>query len=113
MDVITDDAGLSVTIERSADGRETVVYIAGEVDLTTSDQLDRAVRAEMEGAAVLLNLRGVTFMDSSGLRALDTLVRHSQEGGGTLKVDPNLSDSVVQILELTGMMSILPLADRR
>ncbi len=113
MDVTTDDAGLSVQIRRSADGGETVVSVAGEVDLTTSEELDRVVRAEMRREAVLLDLRGVTFMDSSGLRALDTLIRHSEEGGGTLRIDPALSDSVRQILELTGMMSILPLADPR
>lgn len=112
MDVTTDDAGLSVTIRRSADGEATVVSVVGELDLSTSEELDRVVRAELRRAAVLLDLRGVTFMDSSGLRVLDTLIRHSEEGGGTLRIDPALSDSVRQILELTGMMSILPIADR-
>ena len=109
----TDDAGLSVTIRRNEKGDEAVVSVAGEIDLTTADQFDDVVRAELRHSAVLLDLREVTFMDSSGLRALDTLIRHSQEGGGELRIDPRLSDSVFQILELTGMMSILPLAEPR
>ncbi len=82
--------------------------VSGDVDLTTAEELDRVVRQEMRHAPVLLDLRGVAFMDSSGLRALDGLARHSQAGG--LRIDPRLSDSVAQLLELTGMMDILPLA---
>ncbi len=78
--------------------------------MTTADALDRAVREELVLAPVLLDLRGVAFMDSSGLRALDALVRHGHETAGVLRIAPELSDGVLQVLELTGMMEILPLA---
>ena len=83
--------------------------VSGDVDLTTADELARVVRQEMGSGPVLLDLSEVTFMDSSGLRALDGLARHSASGG--LRVDPRMSRSVAQILELTGMMDILPLAE--
>ncbi len=83
--------------------------VSGDLDLVTAAELERVVREEMRHAPVLLDLRHLTFIDSSGLRALDGLARHS--GGGGLRIDSQLSDSVAQILELTGMMEILPLAE--
>ncbi len=97
-------------IRRAPDGAETVVTVRGDVDITTVDELDRAVREELVLAPVLLDLRGVTFMDSSGLRILDALVRDGHGRPGALRIDPELSDSVLQLLNLTGMIEILPLA---
>ncbi len=89
-------------------GQETIVTVSGEVDLMTAEELERLVRQEMQRGPVFLDLREVAFIDSSGLRALDGLVRHSESGG--LRIHPQLSPSVAQILELTGMIDILPLA---
>lgn len=100
-----------IEIGEATDAGETVVRICGDVDMTNAEELDRVVRDQMRRSPVLLDLRRVTFMDSSGLRALDSLVRHSRAGGGELRVDARLSASVHQILELTGLMQILPLAE--
>ena len=86
------------------------MIVRGDVDMTTAEDLDRAVREELDLAPVLLDLRGVAFMDSSGLRALDALVRHGHERRRALRVHPALSNGVRQVLELTGMLEILPLA---
>ena len=84
--------------------------VRGDVDMTTAEEVERAVREELELAPVLLDLREVAFMDSSGLRALDALIRHGHEKAGALRIDPELSNSVLRVLELTGMLDILPLA---
>ncbi len=110
MNPIIDDADFSLDIRRTRDGAETTVRVAGDVDLTTAEELDRVVRAQLQVGSVLLDLSAVTFMDSSGLRVLDGLARHSRGGGGKLRIAPALPDSVAQILELTGMMQILPIA---
>ena len=83
--------------------------VSGDVDLTTAGELTRVVRQELLHAPVRLDLSEVSFMDSSGLRALDGLARHS-EGGG-LRLDPKLSLSVAQLLDLTGMINSLPFAE--
>lgn len=106
-----DDADFSLEIRQIGPGEKATVRVAGDVDLTTADELQRVVRAQMEAGPVLLDLSAVSFMDSSGLRVLDDLVRHSRAGGGDLWVDRDLPDSVAQILELTGLMQVLPLAD--
>ena len=83
--------------------------VTGDVDLTTAEELARVVGQEMQHAPVLLDLGEVSFIDSSGLRALDGLARAS--GEGRLRLDPRLSRSVDQILALTGMKDILPFAE--
>lgn len=102
------DHEFSMRIRPRPVGQETIVMVSGEVDLLTAEELERLVRQEMERGPVFLDLREVAFIDSSGLRALDGLARHGGSGG--LRIHPELSPSVAQILELTGMLKILPLA---
>ncbi len=106
----TDNADFSLTIRPATAGGEATVSVAGDLDLTSAEELDRVVRDQLGRTPLLLDLSGVTFIDSSGLRALDGLARHSRDTGAGLRIDPNLPDSVVQILELTGMLGILPIA---
>ncbi len=105
-----DDAAFSVGVDRAPQGAGVTVRVAGDVDLTTAEELERAVREQLASAPVMLDLSGVTFMDSSGLRALDALVRHARADGRELRIATALPESVAQILELTGMMQILPMA---
>lgn len=91
------------------DGQETIVMVSGDVDLNTAEELTRVVRQELLHAPVRLDLSEVSFMDSSGLRALDGLAGHSR--AGELRLDPNLSLHVAELLKLTGMIDILPFAE--
>ncbi len=49
------------------------VYVAGEIDLATTPQLERALaEALSRSLAVVLDLQDVTFLDSGGTRAIVT-----------------------------------------
>jgi anti-anti-sigma factor len=100
----------SVRADGARDG-STVVAVAGEVDVATAGELEAFVRGRLgDEGGVLLDLRDVTFLDSSGVRALAAVARHAAEGGGDLRVRGELREPVRQVLELTGMLQILPLA---
>jgi anti-anti-sigma factor len=47
-----------------------IVTVSGEVDLTTSDSLQRSIE-RMTSPTVVLDLSRVAFLDSSGIRAID------------------------------------------
>lgn len=102
----------SVDVTPGDDG-STTVSVAGELDLATADEFSRAVRSGLARGAVLIDLREVTFMDSSGVRALNTALRESAERGRELRVSEAMHPSVVQVLELTGMSGLLPVKDGR
>lgn len=53
----------------------TIVLLAGEIDMSNAGALEDTARAAVgDAAAVVLDLREVTFLDSAGVRLLDHLV---------------------------------------
>lgn len=85
---------LAISVSRQ--GAATLVHAEGEVDLDNAEQLASVLRsagAEQAGT-VVLDLTGVPFMDSSGLKTL--LVAHGDLGERlVLAVSP---DSPVETL---------------
>ncbi|MDX6556155.1 MAG: anti-sigma factor antagonist [Miltoncostaeaceae bacterium] len=68
-------------------GGATEVVLSGELDLEDADALDAALVELQRGTATLvLDLREVTFIDSSGARALWAAHVRAGEAGGALRV---------------------------
>jgi anti-sigma B factor antagonist len=85
--------------------------IAGEVDASTAVRLAEAFEQRPAGAgdAVVLDVGGVTFLDSSGLRVLlDLKQRLGDDGEVTLR---GASRSVQRLLELTGLTPTFAMVD--
>ncbi len=80
------------------------LYVAGEVDMDSADQLCDVIVACAGPAAttVVLDLTDVTFLGSSGLRALISARRILAERRLTLCVD-DCSQIVERILQITGL----------
>jgi anti-anti-sigma factor len=87
----------------------TVVALAGEIDTANADEVAEAVREELSAGPVLFDLSQVSFIDSSGLRMLAELVRDAQETGWSLSIGSDLAPMLRRLLELTGMLEMLPL----
>ena len=84
------------------------VRVSGEVDLSTAPELERALVQEICAAReVLLDLSGVSFIDSSGLHAIVTAARAAQSNGGALSLDSRLPDQARRVLEITGLQSLV------
>jgi anti-anti-sigma factor len=96
--VVTDRAGSQLTL-----------YVEGEVDAHTAPTLLEAFdRALAEPAAkVWLDLAAVTFIDSSGLVALQQMHQAVTDAGATFKI-ADLSHTVDRILCLTGLDAVIP-----
>ena len=85
-------------------GERAVVTVGGEVDLETASQLgDYALDALREVSAhLVLDLSGVSFMDSTGLKVLLTVSRRAELAGGSFVV-VGPTRAVRKILSLTGL----------
>jgi anti-sigma B factor antagonist len=80
-----------------------VVTVTGEVDLETASQMgDHALEALREQPHLLLDLSGVTFMDSTGLKVLLSVQRRADLAGGSLAL-AGATSPVRKILALTGL----------
>lgn len=81
------------------------VTARGELDIAVADRFREVLEGELAHGDVVLDLSGLRFMDSSGIAAMNAVLR--QPTTGRLLVAPELHDHVRQVLELTGMISAL------
>jgi anti-sigma B factor antagonist len=91
----------------------TKVSVGGELDIATADEFLRAVQSGLATGAVVIDLRELTFMDSSGVRALNMALRESAKNGRELRVSEAMHPSVIQVLEMTGMLRLLTMDNGR
>jgi anti-sigma B factor antagonist len=80
----------------------------GELDLAGVPELDAALRwaDETDVAELELDLRGVTFIDSSGIRCVLDACHRTQSRGAELRIRPGLETGVV--FGLAGLSGRLP-----
>ena len=95
---------------RAGDGR-TVLTVRGELDLATAPELEEQIDEALDGGReVVLDLRELTFMDSTGLRALAQANWRAEECGVTLAIIRG-SPQIERVLEISGLGTLLPLVD--
>jgi anti-sigma B factor antagonist len=102
----------SLDVTSDDDGR-TIVAVAGELDLARADEFAVAVADALAAGDTVIDLGELEFMDSAGVRAMNTALRLAAEHGHDLVVRAALQPSVAQVLELTGMMALLPVEGSR
>ena len=89
-----------------------VVAARGEIDIVTSPELRAALLDERAHAPlVVLDLREVTFIDSSGLGVIVGQQKRAQEREERLAVAVGESLAVQRILELSGLVKVLDIVD--
>jgi anti-anti-sigma factor len=93
-------------------GQATRIAPAGELDIATTPALEQAIAdaTREPGSALVLDLRRLTFMDSTGLRTLAQTNARAQDDGFTLSIwrGPR---QIERVLEISGLGPLLPLAD--
>lgn len=105
-----DRAELRVSVAHGDD--ETIVAIAGELDMSTADRLAGAVTEELRQAPgrLVLDVADLTFCDSLGLGTLVVLSR-SARAQETYLVVRNPSPFFSRMLDVTGVRAGLNIAD--
>jgi anti-anti-sigma factor len=100
---------LHITTEPTEDA--IVVRAAGEIDMSTVDLLRRELdTARAEAATTLVDLSGVTFIDSTGLRLLLEASHSSAVSDwGFFIVRP--SEAVRRLLDVSGTADLIMVID--
>lgn len=95
------DMGDRITVNDAADG---MIAIAGEFDAFGAPLVESALAELPASRDALVDVSGVTFVDSAGLRVL---VRHSERlraSGASLHLR-DATDALRRLIELTGLDS--------
>ena len=92
--------------------RCSLVSVSGRVDSNTAPTFEDALRAVIEGGQrnVVLELSGVNFMSSAGLRGMVSSLKACKKGGGDLFI-ATPSDRVSDVLKLAGLTSLFSVYD--
>jgi anti-sigma B factor antagonist len=96
------------TVELRLDSRDeagwTVLEVVGEVDLSSAPLLRARIEEllHLGSRRLVVDLRGVGFMDSSGLSVLVASMKRMKEAGGELTVACP-SESILKVFTVTGL----------
>lgn len=95
----------------TADGGATVVTLSGEVDLRHSPALRKSLMELMlDKRAVVMDLSGVEYIDSSGIAGLVEAYQMARRNG-TGFVLAAISDPVGRVLQLARLDRVFTIAD--
>jgi anti-sigma B factor antagonist len=99
-------------IETEGRGGAVVVSLTGDLDLSSADEaeqgIDKAVADKPE--LLVLDLSGLEFMDSSGLRVVVNAHRQAQEGGRRAVIVKG-SPIVQRVFEITRLEERMSFVD--
>ena len=96
-------------------GNQTVVEVAGEIDVATADTLRERLGTliDRQHVDLVVDLRGVSFMDSTGLGLLVGTLKRVRTAGGRLQlvIDSERLLMVFRITALEQVFTIRPSLD--
>lgn len=97
---------MKLEIRTEKTGTGVLITLSGSLNTQTAPELE-AKLPEISGGAVL-DIGGLEYISSAGLRVLLSLQKRMDDSGGTLIVK-NARPEVMEVLDMTGFSSILTL----
>jgi anti-anti-sigma factor len=93
------------------DGDVVRISLRGEVDLSNADlvQAELVDAISNRASAVVLDLAGVRYLDSAGLRVLFLLVGRLETLQIGLEVSAPIGSPARRVVELSGLAALVPL----
>lgn len=95
-------------IRKDSPGREQRIFLDGRLDANWAGHLDDYLNSMVRDGSyhILLNMAGVQYLSSAGIRILVGQYKKIKKIGGSFVLEA-LSDSVSEVLDMVGMKSML------
>ena len=95
-----------MTIEIKKNGKELTIEVAGRLDTITAPVLEKTIGENADGVqSLVLDLKGLEYISSAGLRVLLGAQKRMQKLGGMKLI--GVCEAVMEVLEMTGFADIL------
>ena len=95
-----------LNIEKSTRETELTVTLAGRLDTTTAPELEKELKASIDGVTVLvIDMAALEYISSAGLRVLLSAQKSMNKQGEMKK--RHVNETIMEIFEVTGFTDIL------
>lgn len=99
---------MKLNINKQLKEKEVLVFLGGEIDAYTAPNLREELWlfSELENMTMVVNLKDVTYLDSTGLGVFVGLFKQLKRNNGQLKLI-ELSNRLHRLFEMTGLINIM------
>ncbi len=95
-----------LTIEKTLNAPALTVALIGRLDTTTAPELEKELKASLDGITELtFDLAALEYISSAGLRVLLS-AQKTMNRQGTMKLT-HVNETIMEIFEVTGFSDIL------
>lgn len=103
---------MDLDVETSQVGAASVLTLRGEIDVYTAPRLRQAIIDLVDGGAahIAVDMRGVDFLDSTGLGVLVGGLKRVKVKDGSLTI-VTTQDKILKIFDITGLNKVFPIFD--
>jgi anti-anti-sigma factor len=101
----------TVQVDRDADGGVRIT-VTGEIDMDNAAQVEHQIMAAISNqvSTVTVDLGGLDYIDSAGLRVLFTLGTRLETLQIALKVVVPTGSAVRRVIDLAGLSGVMPVS---
>lgn len=98
-----------LNIEKNANASALTVALTGRLDTTTAPELEKELKASLDGVSELvIDMAALEYISSAGLRVLLSAQKIMNKQGEMKVVHVN--ETIMEIFEVTGFSDILNIA---
>jgi anti-sigma B factor antagonist len=99
---------MDLKIDKHHINGEIFVQVSGEIDAYTAPMLREKLfpLTEADDQSIVVSLKDVTYLDSTGLGVFVGLFKQLKQNGGELRL-VDLSDRLSRLFEITGLSNLI------
>jgi len=99
---------MNLTIDIEEKVSQVYMILTGEIDIYTAPKLKEKLNnlVSNKNADVIVDLQGVSYMDSTGLGTFVSGLKHAEESGSQLKLI-KANDRLLRLFQVTGLDDII------
>ena len=95
-----------LNIEKRANASELTIALNGRLDTTTAPELEKELKASLDGVtALVFDLEALEYISSAGLRVLLSTQKQMNRQGIMKLI--HVDETIMEIFEVTGFTDIL------